>query len=195
MDARILVFAKAPVPGEVKTRLVPALGARAAAELHARLARRTIDMAVAAQVAPVEIWCSPDDAHPFFRALELPLRIQRGRDLGERMANALCDALSARRFAILIGTDCPSMTGEYLREAAGRLAGGEDAVLGPAEDGGYVLIGLRRPEARVFQRIPWGSAQVLAATRRRLVGLGLRWHELPCLWDVDRAEDLARLPC
>jgi len=195
VDVRILVFAKAPVPGEVKTRLVPALGARAAAELHARLARRTIDMAVAAQVAPVEIWCSPDDAHPFFRALELPRRIQRGRDLGERMANALREALGECRFAILIGTDCPPMTGDYLREAAARLASGDDAVLGPAEDGGYVLIGLRRPKARLFESMPWGTAQVLAATRARLAELGLRWHELPPLWDVDRAEDLARLPC
>lgn len=192
-DARLLIFAKAPVPGEVKTRLVPALGAPAAAELHARLARRAIETAVSAGVAPVELWCSPDDAHPFFRAFALPRRVQGGRDLGERMAQALDATLAESRFAILIGTDCPVLTGEYLREAAERLAQGEDAVLGPAEDGGYVLIGLRRRDPRLFEDIAWGTPQVLDATRARLAERGFRWHELRCLWDVDRAEDLKRM--
>lgn len=192
-DARILVFAKAPVPGEVKTRLIPALGAQAAAALHVRLVRQTIETAVAARVAPVEIWCSPDDQHPLFRALALPRHVQRGRDLGERMAHAMDTALADSRFAILIGTDCPVLTGDYLRRAAERLAQGEDAVLGPAEDGGYVLIGLRRHDPRVFEGIAWSTAQVLPATRARLAEHGFRWHELPCLWDVDRAEDLERM--
>lgn len=192
-DARILVFAKAPVPGEVKTRLIPALGAPAAAELHARLARRTIETALSAHVAPVELWCSPDDAHPFFRSFALPRRIQHGRNLGTRMAHAFDVTLAESHFAILIGTDCPALSGEYLRAAAEHLAQGEDAVLGPAEDGGYVLIGLRRHDPRLFEDVRWGTAQVLDATRARLEERGFRWHELPCLWDVDRVEDLQRL--
>ncbi|MCC6611014.1 MAG: TIGR04282 family arsenosugar biosynthesis glycosyltransferase [Burkholderiales bacterium] len=191
-DARILVFAKAPVSGEVKTRLVPALGARAAADLHARLVQRTLDTAVTARVAPVELWCSPDDTHPFFRTLLLPRRIQRGRDLGQRMAHALQATLGNSRFAILIGTDCPALAADHLREAAGQLARGIDAVLGPAEDGGYVLIGLRRADPRLFEGVAWGTAQVLDATRARLAARGYRWHELPVLWDLDRPEDLQR---
>lgn len=192
-DARILVFAKAPIPGEVKTRLIPAMGAEAAADLQARLARRAVEMAVSANVAPVEIWCSPDDRHPFFRELALPRRVQRGRDLGERMADAFRATLTGCRFAILIGTDCPPMTGDYLHDAAGSLAQGMDAVLGPAEDGGYVLIGLRHHDSRLFRDVAWGTEQVLPATRERLAQNGFRWHELPCLWDVDRAEDLERM--
>jgi rSAM/selenodomain-associated transferase 1 len=181
------------VPGEVKTRLVPALGEQAAAELHERLVRRTIETATSARIAPVEIWCSPDGTHPFFRGFALPRRVQQGRDLGERMAHAFHTTLATNRFAILIGTDCPAFTGDYLRAAAERLAHGQDAVLGPAEDGGYVLIGLRRDEPQLFEGIEWGTAQVLAATRVRLAERGLCWHELPCLWDVDRAEDLQRM--
>ncbi len=193
-DGRILVLSKAPVPGAVKTRLIPTLGAEAAADLHARLALRTIEMAVAANVAPVEVWCSPDRSHPFFRALALPLEVQRGKDLGERMADAMASALSRSRFAILIGTDIPAMTGEYLREAATQLAQRRDAVVGPAEDGGYVLVGLRQSDPRIFQDVPWGTAQVLESTRARLEEHGYDWHELPCLWDVDRVEDLQRMP-
>jgi rSAM/selenodomain-associated transferase 1 len=192
-EARILVFAKAPVPGEVKTRLVPALGAQAAAELHERLVRRTLRTATSSRVAPVEAWCSPDDTHPFFRTLSLPRRVQCGRDLGERMAHAFHVTLADSRFAILIGTDCPALTGDHLREAAEHLAQDKDAVLGPAEDGGYVLLGLRRDEPRLFDGVAWGTAQVLDATRARLEGCGLRWHELPGLWDVDRPEDLKRM--
>jgi len=193
-EARLLVFAKAPVPGEVKTRLIPALGAQGAAALQARLTRRAVETALAANVAPVELWCSPDDRHPFFHELPVARRVQRGTDLGERMADALCTALAQSRFAILIGTDCPTLTDDYLRDAAECLALGEDAVLGPAEDGGYVLIGLRRCEARLFEGIAWGTAEVLAATRARLAECGFHWHELPTLWDVDRVDDLARLP-
>ncbi len=193
-EARLLVFAKAPVPGEVKTRLIPALGAQGAAALHARLTRHTVVMALAANIAPVELWCSPDDQHPFFRELPVPRRIQCGTDLGERMGNALCTVLTQAHCAILIGTDCPALTGNYLREAVERLAQGEDAVLGPAEDGGYVLIGLRRCDARLFEGIAWGTAGVLAATRARLAKCGFRWHELSTLWDVDRIKDLVKLP-
>ncbi len=194
-DARVLVFAKAPVPGEVKTRLIPSLGEQGAAELHARLTLRTLDMVMQANVAPVELWCSPDNQHPFFRALTMPQQIQSGQNLGARMAHAVSSALVRSRFVILVGTDCPAMSGDYLRDAAARLAQGADAVIGPAEDGGYVLIGLSRDDARLFENVPWGTAGVVQATRDRLEESGFHWHELPCLWDVDRAEDVNRMSC
>ncbi len=93
---------------------------------------------------------------------------------------------------LLIGTDCPALTGKHLRAAASALAD-HDAVLIPAEDGGYVLIGLTHAVPELFTDMPWGSAGVAAETRARLAHLGLRWRELDALWDVDRPEDLARL--
>ena len=101
-------------------------------------------------------------------------------------------ALAGAPAAIVIGCDCPALTPGHLREAAVALVGGADAVLVPAEDGGYVLIGLGRVEASLFERIRWGESSVLAETRERLAALGWRWRELETLWDLDRPEDLAR---
>ncbi len=195
-DARILVFCKAPVPGQVKTRLIATLGAQAAAELHACLAQRTLLMAADAAVAPVELWCHPV-GDPFFEAMGklfgIPLYEQAGADLGERMMHAIEHALSRSQFALIIGTDCPALRAEHLIDAMGALAAGQDGVIGPAQDGGYVLIGLARPQRSLFTEMPWGTDAVLDETRTRLRAAGLRWCELPALWDVDRPADLARL--
>lgn len=201
MTTPILVFAKAPVAGEVKTRLIPALGAAGAAAFHERLVDRTLATAAAAAIGPVELCCAPDAAHPFFdacsRAHGASLGEQGAGDLGERMHRAFVRALAAAPAAIVIGCDCPALGSHHLRDAAAALAGGADAVLAPAEDGGYVLIGLAGADARVFarlfERIAWGGPDVLAATRARLAGAGRHWHELDALWDVDRPEDLARV--
>lgn len=194
-QGRIIVFAKAPEPGAVKTRLIPALGAEGAARLSARLIRDTLDRAGGCALAPVELHVSPDTAHPFFRSLAdcPPLRAQQGADLGERMQAALAAALTGAGFAVLIGTDCPVLDCAYLEQACAALAGGRDAVLGPADDGGYVLIGLRRADARLFAGVDWGSTRVLAQTRARLAALGWDGLELPTLWDLDRPADLDRL--
>lgn len=195
-SARILVFAKAPVAGAVKTRLIPALGAAGAARLHARLVRRTIARVSACGLAPLELHVAPDGQHPLFQSLAgagVPLIAQRGRDLGERMHAALATALTTAEFALLIGTDCPALDCTCLAHACDALAAGRPAVLGPAEDGGYVLIGLRRPAATLFTGIDWGGPQVLTQTRRRLAELGWEATELPTLWDLDRPADLERL--
>jgi glycosyltransferase A (GT-A) superfamily protein (DUF2064 family) len=94
---------------------------------------------------------------------------------------------------LLIGTDCPALDVAALRAAAAALEAGDDAVLVPAEDGGYVLVGLARPVAALFDRIAWGSDRVMRESRERLRAAGLRWRELAPSWDVDRPEDLARL--
>lgn len=194
--ARILVFAKAPVAGAVKTRLVPALGPEGAARLHARLVRRTVAQVSACGIAPLELHVAPDGDHPLFRsfaAAGVTVVEQRGCDLGERMHAALAAALAAAEFAVLIGTDCPALDCAYLARACDALARGHPAVLGPAEDGGYVLIGLRRPAPTLFTGIDWGGPRVLAQTRRRLAELGWEAAELPTLWDLDRPADLQRL--
>ena len=191
-DAVIQIFARAPVPGAVKTRLIPALGADGAAALQARLLRRTLDMAPQSDLAPVQLWCVPDCDHAAFRDWPGVSRyIQQGADLGKRMHNALIAGLETARRVILIGTDCPGLDGGYLHQAIGHLAD-HDVVLGPAEDGGYVLVGWRRPVA-LFTGIDWGSERVLDQTRTRLQAAGASWRELPLRWDVDRPADVARL--
>jgi rSAM/selenodomain-associated transferase 1 len=193
-----MVFAKAPTPGEVKTRLAPVLGEQAAAGLHRQLVARTLRTALAAAAGPVELWCAPQTQDEFFsdcaRQFGVGLRGQGEGDLGARMARALECALEAGTPGLLIGSDCPPLTAEYLLDAAAALVDGNDAVIGPAEDGGYVLIGLARgPAAALFEDIAWGSGLVMQQTRLRLERLGWRWRELATLWDLDRPEDLPRL--
>ena len=194
MSAVIIVFAKAPVPGAAKTRLIPALGERGAARLHERFVRRTVETARTAFPGAVELCCAPDASHPFFRGIEgVRLDEQGGGDLGARMHRALARTLRGADAAVLIGADCPALTSDDLLAAAARLAEGADAVLGPADDGGYVLIGARRVVPELFDGIAWGGARVLDEQRDRLRALGWRWSELPPLWDVDRPEDLERI--
>ena len=198
---RIAVFAKAPVPGEVKTRLIPALGAEGAARLHRRLVRHALSVARAASAAAgpasVQLWCAPDATHGFFAGCAAEfgasLHAQGPGDLGERMARCFASGDGA---SLLIGSDIPAMDAACLDAAAAALAE-QDAVFVPAEDGGYVLVGLRAGlgtvRDAVFRDIEWSSARVMQQTRERLRAAGLRWRELPPLWDLDRPEDLARL--
>lgn len=190
----VTIFAKAPHAGAVKTRLVPVLGAEGAARLHAALVSRAVDAALAAGVGPVELWCAPDEDHPLFERIArrgAALRRQPEGDLGARMS-AACSAAFARPASVmLLGADCPVLEPRDLREAAAALAHSE-AVVAPAEDGGYVLLALAR-EAPVFSDMPWGEAQVMERTRERLRHAGIRWHELRTFWDVDRPEDYLRL--
>ena len=192
----LLIFAKAPVAGYAKRRLIPALGADKAAALQARLIEQTLATAAATGI-PVELWCAPDASHPFFAGCAarypIKLRCQAGSDLGERMYHAFADALGRSPWAVLIGCDSPALTPSMLIESSQMLEQGRDAVIGPAEDGGYYLIGLCRPEPSLFHDIPWGTGVVLERTRERLRTLGWEWQELPPLWDLDRPDDLSRL--
>jgi uncharacterized protein len=189
------VFAKAPVPGEVKTRLVPLLGPDAAAELHATLVRRTLATARNSGVGAVSLWCMPDAGHPFFAACAaehgVSLQQQRGGHLGERMARAM-ERLLASGPALIVGSDCPALRTDDIRAAAGSLAT-HDAVFQPAEDGGYVLVGLSRLVSGLFEGIRWGEANVMRDTRSRLRAASATWREMPVRWDVDRPEDYRRL--
>ena len=193
---RIVVFAKAPQPGRVKTRLIPLLGARGAASLHARLIERTLAMAQTGAVGALELHGTPAHDDYLQRCADryhARLVEQSPGDLGERMRSAFERVLRTSSSAILIGTDCPALTPIHLREAGLALENGHDAVLTPVEDGGYALIGLRHSDARVFEGVEWGTGGVTAATRTRLRALGWRWSELETLWDVDRPADYQRL--
>jgi len=194
----VMVFARAPTPGEAKTRLIPALGEAGAAALHRRLVMHCLRAARDSRLGPVELWCAPDAGDPFFRGCErhcgVSLHPQGEGDLGARMQRAFESALALSPRAILVGSDIPALSPRYLRDADQALGRGDDAAIGPAEDGGYVLIGLSRCDPELFRDIPWGGPEVLAETRRRLAALSWRSSELPVLWDVDRPEDLERLP-
>ncbi|MCW9015277.1 MAG: TIGR04282 family arsenosugar biosynthesis glycosyltransferase [Gammaproteobacteria bacterium] len=196
-DTKLMLFAKTPEPGKTKTRLIPALGKEAAAELHTRMIRHTATTAFAAQFSNIEIQCYPHSRHAVFMDILdqqcVELNKQTGDDLGERMANAFNSALAEFDFAIITGTDAPAISSEYLTAAIDQLKAGTEVVLGPAEDGGYVLIGLSRFNASIFTDIDWGTDQVLQQTLQRIEESGMSVSQLPMLWDVDRAEDLSKL--
>lgn len=187
----IAILAKAPVPGFAKTRLIPALGAEGAATLQGKLISRAVASACAAKLGPVTLWATPDEAHPLFRTLRQEFGVKLARqpdgDLGLRMHAAF-----KAEPTLVIGTDCPALTPDDLVLAAATL-GHYDAVVIPAEDGGYVLIGLRKPRPAVFSDMIWGTAMVMDQTRQRFRSLNLTWRELPTLWDIDTAEDLVRM--
>ena len=201
LPTHLIVFAKAPRPGLAKTRLIPALGAEGAARLARRMLNHTLAQALAAQAGPVELCMSPAPGSPAWQAIELPAAVecsdQGEGDLGERMARAMGRAfdraLAASQPVLLMGTDGPGLTSEILQEAALQLAQ-HDAVLLPASDGGYLLIGLRAPCPAIFQQMAWSTAGVAAETLRRLALQNLSVWVGPTLDDIDDPQDLTLLP-
>lgn len=190
----VMIFAKAPVAGKAKTRLIPALGEEGAARLHHHLLDTTVAMAAAQSRLALQLWCSPDCGHDAFHKLHsrFPVELfqQQGDDLGQRMAFAFEQALHDYDFAIIIGTDCPELASGDLEQCAALLQQGEDAVLGPAADGGYYLLGLSRYEPQLFDAVAWGSDKVLAQTREKLGQSGFHYAELTLRHDLDRPDDL-----
>jgi len=193
----LIIFAKAPQPGKTKTRLIPEIGSQRAAHLHTKLVLHTLDTAQQAQADHIELWCTPSSDHPFFETcsqqFDITLHSQYGQDLGERMANAIESALQYSHDVIIIGTDCPSITVNTLQQAGDMLKQGVDAVIAPASDGGYVLLGLTRSSPVLFESIAWGTDSVLQTTRDRFYILGWQWRELAEHQDIDRPEDLEQL--
>lgn len=189
---RIAVFARAPVAGQAKTRLIPMLGADGAAALQRRLIERTLATACALRAARVTLWVAGEPAHPFVAEVAARFGVaiagQQGNDLGARMNHAFEAAVAP---LVLIGTDCPQLSPTDLCAAVAALAA-HDVVIQPATDGGYVLIGLARPQPLLFESIDWGGPEVLRQTRERIEALGLRCAFLPALDDLDSPADLQR---
>ncbi len=192
----LLVFTRAPVPRQTKTRLIPLLGAQGAAEFHQTVLRSTLAEVKASDFSSIEIWCATDESHPFLKQCELDysstIKSQRGNDLGERMHHAMNIALAEHEFVVLIGSDCPALSTDMLNQAYQHLSNSKDAVLGPAKDGGYFLIGLRASNPEIFQNIIWGEASVAERTRQHFIKLGLDYAELEELDDIDTPEDYQR---
>lgn len=194
----LVVFAKEPVPGRVKTRLAEAYGAQRAAAIYGDLTCVTLAHARAAREAGViehvELWCTPSPASAWFqsrgREAGATLHAQHDSpDLGRRMAHALADALGRTPQVLLIGTDCPWLDPDALDQARALLAT-TDAVLGPAEDGGFVLVGARRPLS--FGNARWSTRHACADAGAAFTRDGIQWASLPVLWDVDEPIDFER---
>lgn len=192
-DGRIMVFCKAPEPGQVKTRLAKSIGEIAAATVHEYLAWHCLKNLTESHVAPVELWCAPNISHNFFQYCEMEfgvvLKKQKGDSLGERMEHAFLSSQYEGQCSIVVGTDCPALNADYLASAFSGLEN-NDSVIGPAEDGGYVLLGLRKPQPQIFSNMPWGTSKVFDQTMLRFKG---DVKKIGMLWDVDHADDLIRL--
>src|SRR5437773_1335638 len=198
----VMIFAKAPVPGAVKTRLIPALGPACAAQLALRMLEHALQTAAEAGLGPVQLHCAPDAGHPALRAAAdragAICLAQESGDLGERMRSALAAALQHSPRALLLGTDCPALDAGVLREADAALAAGVEGVFVPTADGGFALTGFRREALaaidRVFARIPWSTSTVMPVMRDHLLYADLRWTELATRVDVDEPADLMHVP-
>lgn len=194
-ESRILVFAKAPIIGQVKTRMQAALSEQQCLELYQQMLMHCLQQVCQSGLAPVELWVTQE--HPYWDRLrqqyDVCLCFQQGDDLGQRMAHAMNESLSHSRSVVVIGTDCPSIDSDYLAEAFISLAKSPPVVLGPALDGGYVLLGLSRFNAALFEEVPWGTDEVLARTFQKIKQLGWSCSVLASLADIDRPDDLTHL--
>jgi uncharacterized protein len=190
----LIIFAKSPVPGQVKTRLISGIGRRRATSLYQDLLTRTLNTARKAGFSEIHVWVNGDVGHRYFTRLKnrhyVKLYHQKGKDLGQRMFNAFDTVLRKYPYAVLIGSDCPSLSSSDLQLATEYLENKSDVVLGPADDGGYYLIGLRKNNPRLFSGIGWGKEKVFTDTCSHINDLNWDIRLLSRRWDVDRTTDL-----
>lgn len=195
-DSVVLVFSKAPVEGEVNTRLIPDIGVQAATRLQHDLLHQRLSMLATADLCAVTLMCAPDKKHECFVSCEKQYSIilaeQSGADLGERLYNGINAALEQYTSCIVIGTDAPALDATIIKQAIDKLHESKEVVFVPAEDGGYVLVGMQQPHGYLFKDITWGSAQVMQQSRDVLEKHGISYQELATCWDVDRLEDYQR---
>ncbi|MDX1811888.1 MAG: TIGR04282 family arsenosugar biosynthesis glycosyltransferase [Gammaproteobacteria bacterium] len=191
----LIIFARPPVPGKTKTRLIPELGATGAASLYTQLLSHTLAKVSENNTWDIELCMADRDMPQFVQqiAVGLPLQItyQHSGDLGERMFQALKSGLARYQKVSLIGTDCPLIDSDLLQHTFA-LLNDVDLVFSPAEDGGYVQIAARKIQAGIFEKVEWGSAEVMAQTRKNILHSGLSVAYGDVLWDVDTPQDLAR---
>jgi uncharacterized protein len=186
MGVAVAVFAKAPVSGYAQTNLTDVIGGEKALEWQRRLTRHAVSTAIEADVGPVALWCAPKINHPFFleiaQSYGVILAGQTFGDLGERMMTAFRLAPS-RRPLLIVGTDCPSLTASHIREAATALTSGAHVVMTPDANGGYALVGARRPYQALFDQLPWGSEDLAEITRERAQAMLLDLREFDTVTD------------
>jgi rSAM/selenodomain-associated transferase 1 len=190
-------MARQPIPGRVKTRLLPYLSPQQAAQLHAAMVEHVCKVLCAHAAGRCQLWVDGDpQAELFRRCYDFGLSevlVQPAGDLGQRMAHACQRGVSEQGAIVLVGSDSPAIDADYLA-AAERALEQVDVVVGPALDGGYVLLGMRRFSAALFEGIAWGTGTVLAETLAVLQQLRWTYRLLSPLPDIDRPEDLRLLP-
>ncbi len=193
-ECLLIQFAKAPQLGQVKTRMQPVLSLEQSLALHCELVSRTHHTLHREALCQSQLWVSGKHSLGFFQSLKPAptIKHQRGEDLGERMHSAIATGLQQYQSVVLIGSDCPAITSAYLRSTLQALDS-VDVVLGPAADGGYVLVAMKSAEQGVFAGVDWSTPRVLQQTRENLGALNLSYVELPVLNDIDRPEDLVHL--
>lgn len=196
MTTAIVVFARQPRPGTTKSRLIPAVGPDEAACLYARLLARTLNEVEGVAASARYLYVDEPSALPYFERhlarTAWHLGVQCGSDLGTRMANAFTENLDRHSKVVLIGSDILDFTRIDLADAITALTDGHQAVIGPAGDGGYWLLGLRHPVPALFNEIPWGTSTVFQETVRALASSGVRWRVTRRRHDIDTPADLAR---
>ncbi len=192
---QVVILAKAPVPGRVKTRLAAAVGERVAARAYRQVAEHVVRVAAETGM-PTTLACDPGPAHPFFRQLRrrygVELCAQPGGALGQRLQRLLRDGAQRYGMGAVVGADCAGLTSGLIEGAVQALEAGSEAVVAPAQDGGYVLLAARQAHPALFRGIPWSTAAVMAATRSRARSAGIRLIELPTSWDLDDEQDWRR---
>jgi rSAM/selenodomain-associated transferase 1 len=195
-DTVILIFAKAPVAGQVNTRLIPAIGIERATQLQQQWIIERVSALASCQLAHLSLFCSPDELHETFqyckRSYGISLYPQAGSCLGEKMYVGVQWALQHYACCIVIGTDAPALTSGQIEEAITALHQGYDCVYKPAEDGGYVLAGYRNIRSELFENIDWGCNNVMSQVEKRLVKSNINYQLLSRGWDIDRPEDYQR---
>jgi len=195
-DSLIIIFAREPVVGQVKTRLIPALGQEGATELYTHLLTYALNNVITSNLSSVELCITPESQPDYFSHMSgyehFDLSFQEGSDLGMRMYNALVQGLKQYSKVILMGTDCPFLTKDDLQEAITSLDT-HDMVYSPASDGGYVLVGAKKVVPEVFENIEWGTDQVMIQSRQALIENQMSWQELSEQDDIDLQSDLIKL--
>jgi rSAM/selenodomain-associated transferase 1 len=199
-DTVILVFAKAPVEGRVNTRLIPDLGVQAATKLQEEFIYQRLHMLQQASLCAVTLMCAPDIHHECFvkcqQQYDVTLQQQAGENLGERMFNGIEHSLRSYKYCVVIGTDAPALDATQITSAIETLhedkSNNSQVVFVPAEDGGYVLVGLDKAYGFLFNNIHWGSDEVMQQSREVLQKTKISFTELVESWDVDRIEDYQR---
>ena len=192
---KLIIFTKSPVLGEVKTRLQPDYSPEQSLMVHKKLISHTLELTKSLKNMDIELCCAPDRNTSYFLACEnnypIMLNNQQGDDIGERMAFSMSVSLQTYEKVVVIGTDCPDINEDYINQAFDALSS-TDVVIGPAMDGGYVLLGLKKFSIELFKNISWSTDKVLSQTKRNLKNLSLEYTELDVMHDLDRPEDLQK---
>ncbi len=196
-NSKILIFARSPIIGAVKKRLIPTLGPKGAFIFHKKCIQYTLEKRCKSDIAPVLLYITSRGSKNFFSKIvrDFPVNIfyQKGNNLGERMYHAAKEQIIDTTSIILIGTDAPALKNQDIETALLKLSNQCDIVMQPAEDGGYVLLGMKKIYKKLFIDIPWGTSAVADITRDRCKELGVKLIELSECWDIDRPSDLKRL--